>query len=219
MVKNLTRKAIELGVWLLVLITAGWLIGTLIVPLLKPVDQAIFKSLSGASSGIRDFMGLVTHLGDFELLTALAVIASLALARRWPNHALYLFATFAGSVVLSQITKQIVGRARPPAWLLVHLGDSPSFPSGHAIQSLALYGAAALIATKVASRKVGTVAKGVALVLVLAIGLSRVVVGAHYPTDVVFGWLLAGAWLWASTRVLDRRDPMFRSRRTPARRH
>ncbi len=93
------------------------------------------------------------------------------------------------------IAKQIVGRARPSAGVRLVSETGPSFPSGHATDSTAFYVALALIVAIFVLRKplARVVTVGAGLVVSLGVGLSRLVLGVHWPTDVVAGWALGTA--------------------------
>jgi undecaprenyl-diphosphatase len=122
-------------------------------------------------------------------------LAGLLLARAW-RQAVFLVLASPGTVLLTQTLKPLVNRHRPPVAHLTTAGG-PSFPSGHAASTTALYGALLLIALR-SGRFRGNPRRGliaVVVVLLALIGLSRVVLGVHYPTDVLAGWLLASAWL------------------------
>ena len=95
--------------------------------------------------------------------------------------------------------KDLVGRARPPASLAVPpLETSPSFPSGHTLNATVLIGLMAYLLLLHQERRASRVATVVtAVVLVVAMGLSRVYLGHHWLTDVVAAWLLGLGWLAA----------------------
>jgi undecaprenyl-diphosphatase len=140
---------------------------------------------------------LFTHVGSGLWLVPLAAVAAgiLAARRAWADALLVAMAT-AGALIINPLFKEFFSRPRPA----IHDPDLTlrtfSFPSGHAMGSAAVYGA---LATVVARRLRGTpwasVVVAAAVVLVLLIGASRVYLGAHFPTDVVAGWILGLAWL------------------------
>ena len=105
----------------------------------------------------------------------------------------------AGSVLITVLGKDLVGRARPPVTLAVPpLETSPSFPSGHALNATVVLGLAAYLVMlgRRHLRSKLLVASAV-VVFVVAMGLSRVWLGHHWLTDVMAGWLVGLAWLAA----------------------
>ncbi len=138
----------------------------------------------------------LSTVGSQAVLTPLTAIAMTALVvRRRRVAAGLLAAAWGGAIGLYMLAKQLVDRTRPPAHLwLTNVGRTPSFPSGHATQSLATLGALTLVATaRLPGARVPAAAG--AAILTLAIGCSRVYLGVHWATDVVAGWLLAASWL------------------------
>lgn len=151
----------------------------------------------------------LTHLGDVATLTVLAALVALALAwrRRWLAAGWWLLAVI-GNGLLVRWTKQVFGRARPDApYLEVH---GYSFPSGHAMSALAVYGLLCVMlwrwqpappqgaAVPAEAGRAQPAARRLAVALALlaaAVGGSRVWLGVHYASDVIAGWLLALAWL------------------------
>ena len=138
----------------------------------------------------------LTALGGVAVLVLTTVVVSLffLLQRRW-STALYILATVGGGIVLSSIAKEFFDRPRPdlvPHGSLVH---TASFPSGHSMMAAVAYltlGAMVARAQKRWALKVYTLA--VAVLLTLLVGISRVYMGVHWPTDVAAGWLGGGAW-------------------------
>jgi undecaprenyl-diphosphatase len=107
-----------------------------------------------------------------------------------------------GSLVLDLALKYIYHRTRPTAYF----GMAPhsySFPSGHALCSFCFYGVlAGLLSARIKSLALRIVIWCSAATLVIAIGLSRIYLGVHYPSDVVAGYLAATVWV-GTVIVLD----------------
>ena len=138
----------------------------------------------------------VTLLGGAAVLTTLFVIAVALLARTDRRRAVAVLALTAGAALVHSLLKVLVGRARPTFTdPLVHLA-SQAFPSGHATTSTVVYGTLLLLTLPrigpAAGRRLLTL--GVAG-LVAAVAASRVLLGAHWLTDVVGGLLLGLTWL------------------------
>lgn len=138
----------------------------------------------------------ITALGGWTvltLLTGLVLIYLLITSRR--ADALLVLVSIAGGSLLSTVLK--IGFARPRPDLVDHLVNvsSASFPSGHAMLSAATYlTLGALLARTEQRRVVRGFLFGVAVALTLIIGVSRVYLGVHFPTDVLAGWCLGAAW-------------------------
>ena len=140
-----------------------------------------------------------TDLGGTVLMPVIAAVLAVALAlwwRRWTPILLMAVAA-GGSLTLTIVGKQAIGRARPPHELAVPPYEtSPSFPSGHTLNSwVILLLAAYLVCCKVDERRWRVTAVVTAVVLAVAMGLSRVYLGHHWLTDVLVGWTLGSAWL------------------------
>lgn len=163
---------------------------------------AVAWAAAHRSAGLTTAMTVLTDLGSLYTLGPLALLAAgwLAFRRRFAGAAATLVATV-GAVVLMNLAKAAVARSRPTLDPLLEPG-SPSFPSGHATQSAAVLLVLAVVLTR--RRPTRTAALAVAVALTLAVGLTRVYLGVHYPSDVVAGWLLGALWAFAVLRTLDR---------------
>lgn len=142
------------------------------------------------------FMQDMTFLGSIGFLTALFVIIVVVwLVRGMNRPAAWLAIAVGGSVILDVSLKLKFHRVRPVPFV----GAVPmtySFPSGHALSSFCFYGVlAGLICAGIESRLLRAIIWIVAAAVVLAIGLSRIYLGVHYPTDVVAGYVAAAAWV------------------------
>jgi undecaprenyl-diphosphatase len=150
----------------------------------------------------------ITALGGHTVLVllVLAAAALLLLTRRREDAAWLLGAT-AGAMLLNHLLKAAFARARPD--LVDHLVTvvSPSFPSGHALMSAAFYltlagllGRAEGVRTPIRRSLLG-----LAVMLVVLIGLSRVYLGVHWPSDVLGGWSLGALWALGCVRLASRK--------------
>ncbi|OUE09428.1 phosphatidylglycerophosphatase B [Clavibacter michiganensis] len=130
-------------------------------------------------------------------IVGLAVIVALAIRRRqWVPIVLGLVAG-AGSLLMTEVGKELFGRDRPPRTDAVPPYEtSPSFPSGHTMNASVVAGIVAyLLVLRQTERSTRVLTYGIAVAFAASVSLSRVYLGHHWLTDVVAGWLLAVAWL------------------------
>ena len=138
----------------------------------------------------------LTALGGVTVLTlvTLLAIAFLLLRGRW-HHALYTAMAIGGGAIMGRILKALFARERPE--IVPHLVEvhSLSFPSGHSMNSAIVYlTLAVLVARGYEERRTRSFVIGAASLLVFVIGVSRVYLGVHYPSDVLGGWTVGAAW-------------------------
>jgi membrane-associated phospholipid phosphatase len=148
------------------------------------------------SSAVTSAMRTVTWLGSAAVLYPATLVLALYWWRRerdWRAGAM-LAASLAGSTALYNIFKRITERPRPPAADALGTYSHWSFPSGHATQCMAFFAMLLVIAWLAgwARLRLWGIA---AAVVVLAVGASRIYLGAHWFTDVLGGYALGGAWV------------------------
>lgn len=159
-------------------------------------DESILLWVNQFSSPVLDQVMLaVTRLGDPDIVVPLTCISFVWLWWRWRWRVAAIFAiTCVGGAVLSNSLKLLFGKERPELWSQMLTETSYSFPSGHALGSMVLYGLLAyLLAQRFQSQK--WLIYGVAVVLIGSIGFSRIYLGVHWPTDVVAGYSIGFLWL------------------------
>ncbi|MBI4090547.1 MAG: LssY C-terminal domain-containing protein [Candidatus Komeilibacteria bacterium] len=134
----------------------------------------------------------VTRLANAAtILTLFALIALYLLLLRQYRWIAYLALATSSGYVLFTSMKWLFLRPRPSDLNLIALPFDPSFPSGHALLSVCFYGFLAfLIIRKLRSIPLKTLVAAVTSLLIIVIGLSRVYLGVHYPSDVFGGWYL-----------------------------
>ncbi|HEV7158181.1 MAG TPA: phosphatase PAP2 family protein [Caulobacteraceae bacterium] len=158
---------------------------------------------------VREAARDLSGLGGFTVLTLVTVFATaMLLMHRRRVQAL----VFAGAVVLAQGAseglKHLIDRPRPILVPHLDLVYSSSFPSGHALMSPVVYlTLAAVVAAGAESRRVKAWLLGSAILLVIAIGVTRVFLGVHWPTDVLAGWALGSAIALVASYALLRAAP------------
>lgn len=162
-----------------------------------------------------DIMKLLTEMGSAAVLISLALLAAAGLVyyknRYW--DAAMLTIALSGAFLMNYLLKLSFHRPRPDIVSLVK-ASGYSFPSGHAMASLAFYGMLAFLLWTY-FRESKTVYLGILLigVLVLGIGISRIYLGVHYPSDVLAGYAAAGVWL---SGCIMARNTLKSNRRTGA---
>ncbi len=190
----------------LVIVTAAALLFTLLLLLVRlrwaPLESADHGAATGLNSLIAGhpvavrIVKAVTWLGSGGVLWTLTGAAAVVLAvrRQWRLTA-YLLVVGVGELVLDPVLKALVGRLRPVVAHPIAYGNGDSFPSGHALGSIVCYGALFLVflpAVRGTWRRVFT---AVIVTLIAAIGISRLLLGVHYISDVLGGWTLGITWL------------------------
>ena len=152
---------------------------------------------SYAADWLTALMQATSFLGStLFLMAATLTLIGVFLVRRQHRSAIILAVVMAGAVVLNYVLKVSFQRPRPLPYFDTPLPASFSFPSGHSLFSACFFGITAwLIASQMrySSAKAGVWAA--AIVLILLVGLSRVYLGVHYPTDIAAGFLAALVWV------------------------
>lgn len=199
-----TAPLVSLSVAVLSLFLFAWIADGVAHDRTAGLDLAIRNQVHAyASPPVTSAMIFVSFLGG-DGLTAAAILSVIAfLAFHWRRAALWMVVTILGAVVLDLTLKYAFHRPRPVPFF-VPVPYTYSFPSGHSLFSFCFYGVlAGLLAGRMQSRLGRILVWTLAAVLVAAIGLSRIYLGVHYPSDVIAGYLAAA--LWVSTLLaLDR---------------
>ena len=170
---------------LIVLITTGW------APL-HTLDLNIVHSLNRYAahhSGQVRFWKIVSIIGGPTVLRIAAVLVAVAIG---------------GAAALSGIFKVLVNRARPVVAVPLEHADSASFPSGHALTSFVAAGVLLILLLPHRSRRRRALLITAAALLVAAVGFSRLLLGVHYPSDVLGSWLIGTALLLILAGVFRR---------------
>jgi undecaprenyl-diphosphatase len=155
-------------------------------------DPAVPRGPHWFESAARD----ITALGSFTVITILTVtvVLFLLIVRQRSGAVLVLVSVF-GGIAIGESAKAFFARVRPDVVPPLAEVSSASFPSGHAMLSAVAYlTLAALIARLVPRFAVKAYVVGVGVFVATIVGVSRVYLGVHYPTDVLAGWSLGAAW-------------------------
>lgn len=185
----------------------GWITKGVFGDQFAAMDQQVTEYLRQFSSpALTQVVTWITHLATSYIIVLITLGASawLIFKERLVKHAIMLLITLSGSYVLNESMKAVFRRARPEWEHWVH-ATGYSFPSGHAMVACATYGMLAYLTYRICRAKqlpVWYIAP-LAVLLIGAIGLSRVYLGVHYITDVTAGFMAGGLWLLACIYTLS----------------
>ncbi|MFZ1729542.1 MAG: phosphatase PAP2 family protein [Bacteroidota bacterium] len=167
-------------------------------------DQNVLLALRDASdmaqpigpAWMLEVMRTFTAIGTGLSLTAIVLLGLAWLFFRGDRFSIAMFTIASvGGFVLNILLKIGMNRPRPSIVPLLSEIDPWSFPSGHAMMTMAIFLClAVLIGRSIRSKRIRNLLRISAVMLSLIIGLSRMYLGVHYPSDVVAGWLLGLAW-------------------------
>ena len=160
-------------------------------------DEKLFSLISLYTTESRTyFIRLITFLGDHEfLIPANLILIFYFLIKKNKPLALIVTITALSSLGLMSLLKNIFRRHRPEQPLIDGITNF-SFPSGHAFMSVAFYGLLIwLAAISITNKRFRRIIIGMLLLLILAIGFSRIYLRVHYTTDVVAGFCMGFTWL------------------------
>jgi undecaprenyl-diphosphatase len=149
----------------------------------------------------------VTALGSFTVLGIFVVVIAghLILTGR-ARTGWFLAGSAVGGMLLSTVLKMIFNIPRPDVTGVTRVFTA-SFPSGHATASAAVFlTIGALLAARAARRRERVFCLVVAVLLVLLVGMSRIYLGVHYPSDVLAGWMIGAGWAVGSVLMVRSRD-------------
>ena len=171
---------------------------------LDAFDRAITDAVPGLrSESLNLLMLAVTALGDSRFLIFVACVTVFALlaARAWREAILFAVA-FAAMPLIVKLLKLTIARPRPTVDLYGGV-ESFSFPSGHATNAALIYGALALLALSVFRKLPGRMIAAAFALLAVMVAVSRVYLGAHWPSDTFAGLALAGLGLVIISAIQD----------------
>ncbi len=164
-------------------------------------------------------LSAVTDLGGTGTAVLLFILATLFLIiRRQRRLAMFVATTGIGLAVLGPVTKAIVDRARPVvASPVTDTPSNASFPSGHAMTALVTFGTLLLLTLPGVRRRTRPWLIAGTVLIVVAVGLTRLALGVHFVSDVLAGWALGAGWLavtvaafqiWQHDRGVDPDEPL-----------
>lgn len=178
---------------------------TILLALRNPADRSDPLGPAWLQEAARD----ITSLGSFAVLFLItaAVILYLLIVRRYASATLLLMSVLGGALLNTGLK---MGFDRPRPDLVPHEARTftASFPSGHAMMAAVTFLViGALLARVQPRRRLRVFVMGVAVVLAMLVGLTRVYLGVHWPSDVVAGWTVGSAWALICWLVLSRYEP------------
>lgn len=164
------------------------------------LDQPVLEyAMTIRSPAANYWVTVLTNLGDTEALVVMGVVITGLMYWRWRRRSILTMAVVAstGGLIFTSVGKTLVGRNRPPLQYAVPPYEyAPSFPSGHTLNNTVVAATLAYLVIWLATRAwVRLLAVMAALLWAGSIGLSRIFLGHHWLTDVVFGWAFGLAWL------------------------
>jgi membrane-associated phospholipid phosphatase len=213
MVERLRAFGLPLLGALLILAGSLWAFGQIVDETIREgetrTDERVAEWLHGrATDPFTDVFHVITTLGNFVTLLAVTLLAVAILWRRHrQTDALFVALAFLGAQVLSTGMKLGFRRERPFFPDPLATESTFSFPSGHSLVSLAVYGSIALLlARRVRSPGWRALLFAGTALLVLAIGFSRLYLGVHFLSDVLAGYAAGAAWLALLYAALELRN-------------
>jgi len=194
-------------VWLIALVVLLILLAVAVRhdnPLVRLDDHLLHTLYAGDHPAVVDAARIVSYLGDEVLYPLVILLAIWLLVRRQFGAAALWIGGVIGAKIVSDSIKIIVARPRPVWEPMLITEDTFAFPSGHALMSFATYGLLVYLVwhTPRLARWRG-VCTGAAVILVLLIGCCRMLLGLHYLSDVLGGYLVSAIWLLVCIPVFE----------------
>lgn len=173
------------------------------------IAEPILSSRNTIATGLYVFF---TDFGGELYLSLILFICSILFAWKESSYfpAIWLIVqSLLGAVLLNQVLKSVFRRSRPLVETLVEQGGF-SFPSGHSMGSLICYGGILfLILRNIRRPSIRNGLIALVAILVLFIGISRIYVGVHYPTDIIGGFSVGAAWLIFATAMYPKAEHLY----------
>jgi undecaprenyl-diphosphatase len=163
------------------------------------------------SSVLTSIMKFFTFIGSGSVVAFIVIIAMIMfyVILKHRSELVLLLAVVIGSALLNYVLKIIFHRARPTIHRLIE-ETGYSFPSGHSMAAFTLYGILSFLLWKhISSYQGRSLLIIVSILMITMIGISRIYLGVHYPSDVLGGFLASGIWLilsiWTFQKYQDRK--------------
>jgi membrane-associated phospholipid phosphatase len=201
-IDSLRKQGVWLIIYLLILSIVAWLCTEVWEKEAFSFDRSFLLWFHQfANPQLDRVMLFLTGLGDPPAVVTIfvAVLAWLLMKRRYPDS-IRLAIVCAGGVVINQTMKLFFAKPRPELWPRLITETSFSFPSGHAVGSMVVYGFLGYLLAQ-EFHQYRRYIYAIATILILAIGSSRLYLGVHYPTDIIAGYGIGFLWLVTCLKV------------------
>jgi undecaprenyl-diphosphatase len=178
------------------------------------MDEAVLRWVATQGTPlVNEIWVEITTLADTVVVGAIGITLGIALGLGGRSRrGAFILVVAVGAMLLGPALKLLIGRPRPELFEWMAAARLSSYPSSHALQAVALWGGVAFaLARRPAAAWLRTFLWAAALLLIALIGISRVALGVHYPTDVLGGWAAGATWLGFCMIWL--RAPLRRRRR------
>jgi undecaprenyl-diphosphatase len=223
MIVLLAVTGVAAGVWLFAILADQVVVGGT-----KAFDRNLLLAMR--QSGTRTPLGPpsvqeaardITALGSVAVLGLVTAITAGFLALSGKRHmALFVCGSVASGVIVSTILKDLFHRPRPDLVPYAASASGASFPSAHSMMSAVTYlTLGALLARSHKRKRLKAYSLLLAMLLTFAVGVTRVYLGVHWPTDVLAGWTAGAVWAllcWLTARWLQNRRALERETEPPS---
>lgn len=174
-------------------------------------DKTVIDMVQGLEAGVLTAaMKFFTYIGSTRLIITLTIpiFLFLFLVLRLRGEILIFLAVVYITPILNRLLKLYFLRARPDFHRLIEIGGY-SFPSGHAMNAFSFYSILAFLLWRHVPTRPGRIVVILfSSLMIFAIGISRVYLGVHYPSDIIGGFLASGLWvaavIWFFQRYIER---------------
>ena len=158
------------------------------------------------SPSLTNFMKVITKLSDTGIISILAIILTLLFLYKWKDKktAQIIPSSLIIVAFINQVLKFIFQRERPNGYRLIEM-TGYSFPSGHAMVSMAFYGLLIyIIHKKVKNKSLRILLITLNITIIILVGISRIYLGVHYLSDVITGYLISIVYLLILIKLLKK---------------
>lgn len=192
-INNLSRKNILLIISCIILFSL--ILINVLNNNIQTFDSNIYNIINSLKSDFMDsFFRIITRFGDEEILILIALACLIFIKNR--RIGLSIVINLASVGLINYILKEIIQRPRPPIEFRMVQEASYSFPSGHAMASLAFYGLIIYyLSSYIKNNKIRNISFVGLSVLIFLIGISRIYLGVHYASDILAGFLISIVYL------------------------